>query len=180
MGILGRFLGTQAAASTVLIRLIVGGMYLVDGIQAFLCADNLWVKSFAAIPIPYHEIAVPVIGSCEIGCGTLLIVGLLTRLAATTSVIMNVAVSVMLVLSVPVHQFGMFSLRPGDPNSVWSIIQDARVDFALILGGLFLAIVGAGSLSVDALLARWCFSWEEKHSLTKPRAWAGTDLGTWL
>jgi putative oxidoreductase len=36
----------------------------------------------------------------------------------------------------------------------WSMAHEARADFDMLLGATYLAIVGAGAWSLDALLAR--------------------------
>src|SRR5208282_2494507 len=84
MGICSKIRVTHAPCSTVLIRLIVGGTFLSQGIQKFLFVKELGVGRFVKIGIPYPEIMTPFVGVCEIVCGALLIFGLLTRLAALT------------------------------------------------------------------------------------------------
>jgi uncharacterized membrane protein YphA (DoxX/SURF4 family) len=82
MGVFRKTLVTNAPGSTVLIRLIVGGTFLSEGIQKFLFPDALGIGRFAKIGIPHSDVMAPFVGVCEIVCGTLLILGLLTRLAA--------------------------------------------------------------------------------------------------
>ena len=93
MCICRRTLATHAPYSTVLIRLIVGGTFLSEGIQKFLFPDALGVGRFVKIGIPYPEVMAPFVGVFEIGCGALLIVGLLTRLAAIPMII-NISVAI--------------------------------------------------------------------------------------
>ena len=82
MKILKTFLTSSAPAATILIRLIVGSVFLSEGIQKFLYPDALGVGRFIKIGIPHPEIMAPFVGVVEIGCGALLILGLLTRVAA--------------------------------------------------------------------------------------------------
>ena len=93
MGLLRRTFATNAPCSTVLIRLIVGGTFLSEGIQKFLFPADLGVGRFVKIGIPHPEIMAPFVGVCEIVCGTLLILGLLTRLAAIPMII-NISVAI--------------------------------------------------------------------------------------
>jgi putative oxidoreductase len=159
MGIIRSILGTQAPCSTVLIRLIVGGTFLSEGIQKFLFTDDLGVGRFVKIGIPYPEVMAPFVGVFEIVCGTLLVLGLLTRLAAIPMIV-NISVAI-LSTKIPIllgHSFWMFNLPKANSYGFWSMMHEARTDFAMLLGGIFLLIVGAGCLSFDALFRRCCCS----------------------
>jgi len=179
MGILNKIVASHAPCSTFLIRLTVGGTFLFAGIQEFLIADDLGVGRFVEIGIPYPEIMAPFVGLCEIGCGALLLLGLLTRLAVIPMIV-NISVAI-LSTKIPLllgHGVWMFNLPKVDSFGFWNMMHEGRTDFALLMGGLFLLIVGAGRFSIDALLARRCHSSDLKKQLPGPRAWAGLDLGT--
>lgn len=75
-------LKTNAPAATVLIRLMVGGVFLVEGILKFLYPGELGTGRFAKIGIPSPEVMGAFVGGVEIVCGALVIIGLLTRFAA--------------------------------------------------------------------------------------------------
>jgi uncharacterized membrane protein YphA (DoxX/SURF4 family) len=157
MCILRRTLATQAPCSTVLIRLIVGGTFLSEGIQKFLSPDALGVGRFVKIGIPYPEVMAPFVGVCEIVCGALLVLGLMTRFAAIPMII-NISVAIVST-KIPIllgHGFAMFSLPKANTYGFWSLMHEARTDFAMLLGGIFLLVVGAGCFSFDALLGRCC------------------------
>jgi putative oxidoreductase len=146
---------SRAPAATILIRLMVGAVFLSEGIQKFLFPDALGMGRFVKIGIPYPDVMAPFVGVFEIACGMLLILGLLTRLAAI-SMIINISVAI-LSTKIPMllgHGFWMFA--PPKPNQVgfWSMAHEARTDFCMLLGGIFLLIVGAGCLSFDALFFR--------------------------
>ena len=59
-------LATDAPAAVFLIRLIVGGVFLSEGIQKFLFPDALGVGRFTKIGIPSPEIMAPFVGVCEV------------------------------------------------------------------------------------------------------------------
>ncbi len=166
MGIFAKTLATQAPCSTVLIRLIVGGTFLSEGIQKFLFPDALGVGRFVKIGIPYPEVMAPFVGVFETVCGALLILGLLTRWAAVPMIV-NISVAI-ISTKVPIllgHGFWLFSLPGVKTYGFWSMMHEARTDFAMLLGGIFLLIVGAGCFSFDALLGRCC----RRASSTAPR-----------
>jgi uncharacterized membrane protein YphA (DoxX/SURF4 family) len=81
-------------AAFVLIRLIVGSIFLSEGLQKFLFSESLGVGRFIKIGIPAPEIMAPFVGVVEIVCGTLLLVGLFSQIAAIPLIIdMLVAIS---------------------------------------------------------------------------------------
>jgi len=137
MEALDRLLRTRAPSATLLIRLVVGFVFLSEGIQKFLFLDQLGVGRFAKIGIPAPEVMAPFVGYVEIVCGSLLLLGLLTRLAAIPLIIdMLVAIAT---TKIPIL------LKSG----FWAVAHEARVDFAMLLGCSFLLAVGAGNYSVD-------------------------------
>ncbi len=147
------FFSSRAPAATILIRLIVGSVFLSEGIQKFLFPQALGVGRFLKIGIPYPEIVAPFDGAFEIGCGILIIFGLLTRLAAIPMII-NMTVAI-ISTKIPIllgYGYWMFSLPKLDQYGFWSMAHEARVDFSMLLGAIFLLIVGAGPISLDALL----------------------------
>lgn len=142
MSLMQRILASEAPPAVLLIRLIVGAVFLSEGIQKFLFPGALGVGRFAKIGIPAPEILAPFVGACEIVCGLLLLAGLLTRLAAIPMFInMLVAIST---TKVPIL------LEKG----FWAAAHESRTDFAMLLGSLFLLTVGAGPWSLDARLSR--------------------------
>jgi putative oxidoreductase len=151
---LQRILTTSAPASVILIRLVVGAVFLSEGIQKFLFANDLGVGRFIKIGIPAPQIMAPLVGVIEIVCGTLFILGLLTRLAAIPLIIdMLVAI---LSTKIPIllgHGFWRFSLSKLPSYGFWSMAHEARVDCAMLLGSIFLLIIGAGAWSIDARLS---------------------------
>jgi uncharacterized membrane protein YphA (DoxX/SURF4 family) len=141
MGSLQRLRRTQAPAAVVLIRLVVGLVFLSEGIQKFLFPDQLGVGRFLKIGLPAPEVLGPLVGCFEIACGALVVLGLVTRLAAIPLItIMLVAITT---TKIPIL------LKSG----FWSMAHEARTDFAMLLGALFLLITGAGAWSMDARAA---------------------------
>jgi putative oxidoreductase len=148
-------LATRAPAATILIRLIVGCVFLSEGAQKFLYPDALGVGRFMKIGIPYPEVMAPFSATFEIACGALIIIGLLTRLA-TIPMIINISVAI-ISTKVPIllaHGYWMFNLPKLDKYGFWAMAHETRTDLAMLLGSIFLLIVGAGSISLDALLFR--------------------------
>ena len=124
--------------SVVLIRLLVGAVFLAEGIQKFLFPAALGVGRFAKIGLPAPTFLAPFVGVVEVTCGALLIAGLLTRWAAVPLLIdMTVAIAT---TKIPMlHTQGF-----------WAMAHEARTDWCMFLGALFLLIVGPGAWSIDA------------------------------
>jgi putative oxidoreductase len=155
MNLLTKLTSSQAPAATVLIRLMVGSVFFLEGIQKFLYPEALGAGRFAKIGIPAPGLMGPFVGAVETVCGALLLVGLLTRLAAIPLLI-NISVAI-LSTKIPVllgHGFWTFTLAKLPRYGFLSIMHEARTDFSMLLGLFSLLIVGAGAWSVDAVLAR--------------------------
>jgi len=121
---------------------MVGCVFLSEGIQKFLFPAALGVGRFEKIGIPAPHFFAPFVGAVEIVCGLLLIAGLLTRLAAIP-LLVNITVAI-LTTKIPMLAKAGF----------WSTMHEARTDFCMFLGLLFLIAVGSGRLSMDAKLRR--------------------------
>src|SRR5258705_3777566 len=150
---LRRLMTTTAPASVIVIRIAVGGVFLSECIQKFLFPNDLGVGRFIQIGIPTPEVMAPFVGVVEIVCGSLIIFGLFTRLAAIL-LILDMCVA-LISTKVPIllgHGFWRFSLSKLPSYGFWSMAHEARVDFAMLLGSIFLLIVGAGAWSLDARL----------------------------
>jgi putative oxidoreductase len=133
-----KLLSTNAPGAVLLVRLVVGGIFFSEGIQKFLFPGDLGVGRFMKIGIPSPEVMAPFVGVCEILCGALLLIGLLTRVASLVLFI-NISVAIA-TTKIPLLVSKGF----------WNFAHEARVDYAMFLGSLFLLIVGAGALAVDA------------------------------
>jgi uncharacterized membrane protein YphA (DoxX/SURF4 family) len=147
---------TSESGWTVLVRLLVGlVVFLPEGIQKLAYPDVLGTGRFARIGIPFPELMGPFVGLIEMVCGTLIIVGLLTRLAVVPLiVIMAVA---LLSTKLPIllgHDVGMFHLSADIKRTgLWSAMHESRADLTMLLGCIYLLIVGAGKWSLDARLS---------------------------
>lgn len=155
MNFLNKITYTTAPGSTFLIRFVVGGVFLSEGIQKFLFPAETGAGRFVKIGIPSADVMGPFVGVVEIVFGALILVGLLTRLAAIPLII-NMLVAI-LSTKIPIllgHGFWGFSLRTVPYGGFWGIAHEARTDFAMLLGSVFLLIVGAGAWSLDARLSK--------------------------
>jgi uncharacterized membrane protein YphA (DoxX/SURF4 family) len=137
---LSRIVSSDAPTAVMLVRLLVGAVFLSEGIQKFLFTEQLGVGRFTKIGIPMPEVTAPFVGGVEIVCGVLVLLGLLTRLAAVPLII-NMLVAIAST-KIPILL----------DRGFWAMAHEARTDYSMLLGSVFLLIVGAGRWSLDT---RW-------------------------
>lgn len=133
-------LTTSAPAAVILIRLMVGAVFLSEGIQKFLFPAEVGAGRFEKIGFASPELVAQFVACFEITCGVLVLLGLLTRLAVVPLII--IMLTAIATTKVPILMESGF----------WKMAHEARTDWSMLLGSVFLLIVGAGSLSLDAWL----------------------------
>ena len=146
---------SQSPPAVVLIRLMVGTVFFLEGIQKLLYPEALGAGRFAEIGIPAPGVMGPFVGMVETVCGALLLVGLFSRLAAI-ALLVNISVAI-LSTKIPIllgHGFWTFTLAKLPRYGFLSMMHEARTDFSMLLGLIFLLIAGAGAWSLDAVRAR--------------------------
>lgn len=147
-------LATDAPRATILIRLMVGLVFLSEGFLKFVEPASVGAGRFARIGIPEPELTAALVGTVEMICGALLLVGLLTRVAAIPLIV--VMLGAIVTTKIPIflgRDLGPFVVRELDRYGLLSMAHESRTDWAMLLGAIFLAIVGAGAWSLDAWFA---------------------------
>jgi putative oxidoreductase len=148
---------TEAPGWSILVRLLVGlVVFLPEGIQKLMFPDILGAGRFARIGIPFPDVMGPFVGLVETICGSLIILGLFTRLAAVPLIIIMIVALISTKLPILLgHDVWMFHLAADIKRTgFWSMMHEARADLTMLLGCLYLLIVGAGRWSLDALIRR--------------------------
>ena len=130
---------TQAAILA--IRLLVGAVFFMEGIKKFIFPEQWGAGRFTRIGIPAPHVMGPFVGTFEIVCGLLVILGLWTRLAAVP--LLCVISTAIVTTKFPV----LFKL------GFWSMEDVARTDYSMLMGLIFLLLAGSGSLSLDARMS---------------------------
>ena len=126
-------------SSIFLIRLAVGLIFFTQGILKF--ADpKMGVERFAKIGFPHPYFTAHFVGAFEIVCGALMLVGLLTRLAA---------IPLLIVISTAIATTKIPELFRAN-QGFWFMVSDARTDLAMFCCLLFLIANGPGRLSLDS------------------------------
>lgn len=138
-----------------IIRLMVGVVFLSEGIQKFLYPAIRGVGRFEKMGFPNPEFFGNFVGAFEIVCGALLLLGFLTR-GAALAMLINMIVAIV-VTKIPIlfgESFGPFVLRELDSYGFWAMMHEIRTDFAMWLGSLFLLIKGGGQWSIDRKISK--------------------------
>lgn len=136
-----RILDTNAPRAVILIRLMVGAVFLSEGLQKFLFPTAQGVGRFVKIGLPNPAFLGPFVGSFEVACGLLILLGLFTRLATLPLItIMLVAIAV---TKIPILI----------DKGFWPMAHEGRTDWSMLLGSIFLLLVGGGAYSLDAYLS---------------------------
>lgn len=148
-----KLIKTDFSKTTILIRVIVGSVFLSEGIQKFLYPALRGVGRFDKMGFPNPEFFGIMVGSFEIIAGILILFGFFTRAGALiTLIIMTVGI---VVTKIPIafgESFGPFVLKSLGSYGFWSMAHEMRTDFAMWIASLFLLIKGAGRWSVDLKL----------------------------
>jgi len=124
----------------IIIRLLVGLVFLSEGIQKFLFPIIYGAGRFAKLGIPHPAFFGPFVGATEIICGAMLIIGLITRFAA---------IPLMIIILTAIYTTKMPTLID---KGFWAAAHDGRTDFSMLMGLIFLLIYGAGKFSADSKL----------------------------
>jgi uncharacterized membrane protein YphA (DoxX/SURF4 family) len=126
-----------------MVRIAVGLIFLTQGILKYI-DPNMGVVRFTRIGFPNPYFTAHFVGTFEVLCGFLLLLGLWTRLVSIPLLI--VIMTAIATTKVP----ELFRANQG----LWYMVSDARTDFAMFCCLVFLISVGGGSWSLDATLAR--------------------------
>lgn len=121
-----------------LARLTVGWIFLWSGWGKLHDLEHV-TEFFGSLGIPHPELQAPFASGTELVCGTLVLVGLFTRIASVP------LIATMIVAIVTAQRENVGSL--GD---LFGLVEYCYIVLLISLG-----VMGAGPVSVDRLLVRW-------------------------
>jgi uncharacterized membrane protein YphA (DoxX/SURF4 family) len=119
----------------ILIRIIVGILFLTEGILKFAYSGELGAGRFAHIGLPYPHVLAPFVGAVEIAAGGALILNLYAGDAALLLLI--VILTAIFTTKVPIligRNLGAFVPPKLEHYGVLSFIHEARTDLAMLFG----------------------------------------------
>ncbi|HXS77907.1 MAG TPA: DoxX family protein [Terracidiphilus sp.] len=119
----------------ILIRVIVGVVFLTEGILKFVRPGELGVGRFAHLGLPYPHLLAPFVGTVEIAAGAALILNFFSGDAAL--LLVSVILTAIATTKVPIllgHHLGPFGPPKLDHYGILSFIHEARTDLAMLFG----------------------------------------------
>jgi putative oxidoreductase len=119
----------------ILIRVIVGVVFLTEGILKFVYPGELGAGRFAHIGLPFAHVLAPCVGAVEIAAGGALILGFYAGDAAL--LLLAVILTAIVTTKVPIllgHPLGHFAPAKLEHYGVLSFIHEARTDLAMLFG----------------------------------------------
>lgn len=139
---LQKIINTDSSKTTILIRLMVGAVFLSEGIQKFLFADALGLGRFIKIGFANPEFWASFTACFEIICGIIVLLGFLTRFASIPLLIIMIVAFITTKYPILIDK------------GFWAMAHEYRTDFAMTIGCVFLLIKGGGKWSLDKKLVR--------------------------
>src|SRR5215831_16005713 len=140
-------------ASTLLLRLMAGGVFFWEGILKFVYV-NQGVGRFTKLGMPFPHFTAGFVGWLEIVGGLMLLCGLMTRLIAIPFIIEMIVA----ILSTKISLYlgtSPLPLPPAPPQvGAWAVLHEVRSEYAQLLTVAFLLINGPGKWSLDAILGK--------------------------
>lgn len=131
-------LSTVNDKKVILIRLIVGLIFLSEGIQKFLFPESVGTGRFENIGFNDPAFWAYFTGTFEIICGTLILLGFVIRLASIPLIIIMITAFITTKWPILINK------------GFWPFAHEYRTDFAMALLLIHILIYGAGKWSVDS------------------------------
>jgi putative oxidoreductase len=131
-GRIARAAGHVAWLPPLLARLSVGLLFMQTGWVKLTQLDGV-IDFFARLGIPLPQVQAPLVAALEVGCGTLLVLGLMTRLACVPLIVIMAA--------------ALGTAKAGEIHGVTDLFALADYLIAVLL--VWLAVAGTGRISVD-------------------------------
>jgi len=127
----------SASVPTIIPRIVVGLIFLSEGLQKFMTPDTVGAGRFAKIGFSNPEFWATFVGAFEIICGMLILFGLFTRMA-------SIPLLIIMVVSFITTKYPILIEK-----GFWPMAHEYRTDFAMTMLLLFLLYFGGGNLSLD-------------------------------
>lgn len=122
---------------SLLIRILVGSIFISEGIQKFLYPEARGVGRFIKIGLPAPEFFGYFVPSFEVVCGLLVLFGIYSRLATIPLIIIMIVALLTTKLPILIN------------DGFWEMAHAARTDWSMLIGSIIIIIIGAGKYSID-------------------------------
>ena len=125
----------------ILIRAIVGLVFVLEGALKFALPGEFGAASFAAIGLPFPHILAPAVGGVEIAGGLAIVLNFYTGDAALMLAIVMIGALVTTKLPILLgHPMGPFSLPVAPRYGLLAFLHAARVEMAMLVSAVAILI----------------------------------------
>jgi len=131
---------TENDNRVILVRLIIGLIFLSEGIQKYLFPELVGTGRFEKIGFTDPAFWAYFVGTFEIICGSFVLLGLFIRLASVPLFIIMMTAFVSTKWPILMEK------------GFWAMAHEYRTDFAMTLLLIFLLLYGAGNWSIDSII----------------------------
>ncbi len=131
---------TENDNRVILVRLIIGLIFLSEGIQKYLFPELVGTGRFEKIGFTDPAFWAYFVGTFEIICGSFVLLGLFIRLASVPLFIIMMTAFVSTKWPILMEK------------GFWAMAHEYRTDFAMTLLLIFLLLYGAGNWSIDSMI----------------------------
>lgn len=125
-----------------LIRIMVGSVFVSEGIQKFLYPDQLGAGRFLKIGLPLPEFFGILVPAIEILCGLFLLIGLYTRYAAVPLLIIMIVAIISSKIPILIN------------DGFWKMAHDSRTDWSMLIGSIFIILADKGKLPLHKFIVK--------------------------
>ena len=141
-GLIAFFFSNTTDNRTILIRIVVGLIFLTEGIQKYLFPELLGTGRFLKIGFNDPAFWAYFTGAFEILCGCLIVAGLLIRLASIPPFIIMIVAFITTKWPILMDK------------GFWPFAHEYRTDFAMTLLLTYLFIYGSGKWSARSKISK--------------------------
>jgi putative oxidoreductase len=134
-------LNTAYDNKTILVRLVVGLIFLSEGIQKFLFPELVGTGRFEKIGFSHPDFWAYFTATFEIICGIMVLLGFFTRLVSIPLFI--IMITAFITTKLPILS----------DRGFWAMAHEYRTDFALTVLLIYLFFFGSGNLSIDSRIS---------------------------
>ncbi len=135
-----KLLSTNDIKGYIFIRIILGYVFLVAGLQKFIFPDDMGPGRFLEMGFPFPAFTAYFVGFFEALGGLLILIGFASRLAA-------VPLFITMAVAIITTKFPQLS------DGFWTFAHAARLDISMLLSSLFVIINGSDKNSIDNKLS---------------------------
>lgn len=134
----------RQALPMILIRMMVGLVFLLEGILKFVRPEALGAGRFAAIGFPFPHPLAALVGGVEIAGGALVLLNFYAGDAALA--LLLVSLTALITTKIPIllgRPLGPFALEKLQSYGWMSFFHQARLDFCMVFG-LIVVLIDSG------------------------------------